>query len=201
MLGGTQVYFDTIPAPLLYVSPTQIVAQVPYETPISPIGSENESGTGSASAVVTVVSNGIPSIGQIAFLASMNLQIFTANGVPVITDSNTGQPVSSTSPASRGDTLIIWTTGLGYTALDPVDGNGAPNTTSAALLPVAATLRNSGSGATINLVPQYAGLAPGFVALDQINIQIPSNAQTGTAVLQLVTPGFGTPASYVIAIQ
>jgi hypothetical protein len=30
-LGGVQVYFDGIKAPLLYVSPTQINAQVPYE--------------------------------------------------------------------------------------------------------------------------------------------------------------------------
>lgn len=30
-LGGVQVYFDLIPAPLTYVSPTQINAQIPYE--------------------------------------------------------------------------------------------------------------------------------------------------------------------------
>ncbi|MCL4403054.1 MAG: IPT/TIG domain-containing protein [Acidobacteria bacterium] len=30
-LGGTQVYFDGVRAPLLYVSPTQINAQIPYE--------------------------------------------------------------------------------------------------------------------------------------------------------------------------
>lgn len=201
-LGGTQVYFGTIPAPLFYVSPTQIVAQVPYETPISALSAALGANTSdTASALVTVISNGIPSIGQPVFLSSMDLQMFTANGVPVITDSNTGQLVSATSPASRGDTLIIWATGLGYTAFDPSTGNGAPDTASVVLLPVTATLKNSTSGTTLSLVPQYAGLAPGFVALDQINIQIPANAQTGTAVLQLVTPGFGTPASYVIGIQ
>lgn len=129
------------------------------------------------------------------------LQMFTAGGVPVITDSNTGQLVSSMSPASPGDTLIIWATGLGYTAYDPADENAAPNMASVVLLPVAATLKNSTTGTTLALIPQYSGLAPGFVGLDQIDIQIPSNAQTGTAMLQLVTPGSGTSASYVIAIQ
>src|SRR5580693_5452263 len=46
-LGGTQVFFNATPAPLVYVSPTQLVAQVPQEV------------YGLTSALVTPVTNGV----------------------------------------------------------------------------------------------------------------------------------------------
>jgi uncharacterized protein (TIGR03437 family) len=202
-LGGTQVFFDSIPAPLFYVSPTQIVAEVPYEVPFSAFSALNPVTSPNApTALVTVVRSGVPSLPQPVVISSMAVQMFTASGgVPIITDNNTGQLVSSTAAASRGDTITLWATGAGYTALDAATGSPAPNAASVALLPLAATLKNSATGAVTVLVPQYTGLAPGFIGLDQINIQIPANTPPGASVLQIVTPGFATPAAYTIGIQ
>lgn len=176
------------------MSPTQIVAQVPFEIPFA--------GFGPSTALVTVVSNGIPGIAQTVNIAPFAAGIFTTGtGEPVITDNDTGLLVSQSAPASRGHTLIIWTTGLGLSLFDPATGNGAPGVASPSLLPIVVTFKSAASGAQVTLLAQYAGLAPGFVALDQINIQIPASAPTGMVILQLQSPGLPLPIPYTIGIS
>ena len=189
-LGNTQVFFNTYAAPLFYVGPTQIVAQVPYEL------------YGQTQALVTVITNGFPSLGQPVSLLPMSAGIFTTgSNQPVIIDNNTGALVSPSSPASRGDTLIIWATGLGPTALDPATGYPAPGTASPTQVPISVNLKSSDTGTAMTIASQYAGLAPNFVGLDQINLQLPANAPTGSVVLQLLNGStlLGTPV--VIGIQ
>jgi uncharacterized protein (TIGR03437 family) len=48
---------------------------------------------------------------------------------------------------------------------------------------------------------QFSGLAPGFVGLWQINVQIPSNAPTGSAVPVYVVLGGVRSNSVTMAIQ
>lgn len=40
----------------------------------------------------------------------------------------------------------------------------------------------------------FAGLAPGFVGLFQINTQIPAGVQTGSAPVQITVAGQASPA-------
>lgn len=189
-LGGTQVFFDATPAPLFFVSPGQLVAQVPFEM------------YGSSQALVTVVNNGVFSLAQQVTLTSFAPGIFTTGaGDPVITDYNTGKLVSETASASRGDTLILWATGLGPTLLDPDTGSPAPNAASSTLLPMQVTLKNAASGTQVSAPVAYAGLAPGFIALDQINVQIPANTPTGTTILTLASPSLAAAKPVTIGIQ
>ena len=189
-LGGTQIFFNSTPAPLVFVSPAQVVAQVPMEM------------YGQAKALVTPVNNGIAGIPQVVNLATFAPGIFTAgSGDPVIIDNNTGQLVSPSAPASVGDVLIIWATGLGPTLLDPATGHPAPDTASPALLPIRVTLKGASTGATINPPLQYAGLAPGFVALYQINVQIPATAPTGTVIVEISSPSLATANPVTIGIK
>jgi uncharacterized protein (TIGR03437 family) len=189
-LGGTQIFFDATPAPLVFVSPGQVVAQVPMEM------------YGQAKALVTPVNNGIAGIPVVVNLATFAPGIFTTgSGDPVIIDNNTGQLVSPSAPASVGDVLIIWATGLGPTLLDPATGHPAPDTASPALLPVRVTLKGASSGATMNPPLQYAGLAPGFVALYQINMQIPSTAPTGTVIVTVSSPSLAAANPVTIGIK
>ncbi|HTR37966.1 MAG TPA: hypothetical protein VMH80_18785 [Bryobacteraceae bacterium] len=190
MLGGTQIYFDTIPAPLFYVSPTQVVAQVPMEL------------YGKTSALVTPVNNGVPGIAQTVKLAPFAAGIFTTGaGDPIITDYNTGALVSPAAPASRGDTLIIWATGIGPTVLDPATGHIAPNAASPASLPINVVLKSPSSGMQVTPPVAYAGLAPGFIGLDQINVQIPQDAPTGTVIVMLQSPGLTAANPVTIGIK
>ena len=189
-LGGTQVFFNQVPAPLFYVSPTQVVVEVPFEM------------YGLPNALVTVVANGIAGIPQVVSLTSYAAQLFTTGtGDPVITDYNTGQLVSTSAPASRGDIIFLWVTGLGPTLLDPATGNPAPNAASPAGLPVQVILKSSATGAQVSAPVLYAGLAPNYIALGQINVQIPQNAPTGTVILELQSPGLAAANPVTIGIQ
>jgi len=189
-LGGTQIFFNSIPAPLVFVSPSQVVAQVPTEM------------YGYAKALVTPVNNGIAGIAQVVDIAPFAAGIFTTGtGDPVIIDNNTGQLVSPSAPASIGDVLIIWATGLGPTLLDPPTGHPAPETASPALLPIRVTLKGASTGAILNPPLQYAGLAPGFVALYQINMQIPTTAPTGTVIVEVSSPSLAAANPVTIGIK
>ena len=113
-----------------------MVAQVPMEM------------YGFTKALVTPVNNGIAGIAQMVDTAPFAAGIFTTGtGDPVIIDNNTGQLVSPSAPASIGDVLIIWATGLGPTLLDPPTGHPAPETASPALLPIRMTLKSASTGA------------------------------------------------------
>ncbi|OFW10056.1 MAG: hypothetical protein A3G20_03565 [Acidobacteria bacterium RIFCSPLOWO2_12_FULL_59_11] len=106
-LGGVQVKFNGIPAPLLYVSPTQINAQVPFELTGYSASVEVEKDTPTGPVVSAAVAAGV------------------ANGAPgIFTPSQTGDgpgmifhtdytPVTDESPAVPGETLIAFATGLG----------------------------------------------------------------------------------------
>ncbi len=119
----------------------------------------------------------------------------------MITDSNTGKLLSTSVPASRGDTLILWATGLGPTLLDPQSGHSAPEALSPTLLPIQVLFKGASSGAQVAGVVAYAGLAPGFIGLDQINVQIPQTAPTGTVIVTLQSPSIGAAKSLTIGIQ
>jgi len=93
-LGGTQVLFGTIPAPLLYVSPGQINAQVPFELP-------------DVSAIDLVVQNGTAaSTGLQVTLLAQDPGIFVAV-------KSSGSQITASNPVMPGDSLTIYATGLG----------------------------------------------------------------------------------------
>jgi uncharacterized protein (TIGR03437 family) len=96
-LGGVQVMFGSIPAPLLFVSPNQINAQVPFELL-------------DVSSVDLVVQNGNEN--------SAALQV-TLRDPGIFVAIKSGLPVSPANPVFAGDSITIWATGLGA-VLPPV---------------------------------------------------------------------------------
>jgi uncharacterized protein (TIGR03437 family) len=86
---------------------------------------------------------------------------------------------SSSNPLTRGQVLQIFATGQGPVPNAPPDGQASSGLVSTPNLPQ--VLLGSGTNATF--VPassiQYSGLAPGFVGVWQINVQIPTTAPSG----------------------
>src|SRR5258708_38564985 len=87
----------------------------------------------------------------------------------------TGQVVTNANPATAGEYVSLYGTGLGSTTL--VNGLNVAQTVP--------TLLIDGQVAIVT----FAGRAPGFVGLDQINVQIPAGARSGTPAPVLMISG------------
>jgi uncharacterized protein (TIGR03437 family) len=173
MLGTseTTVFIDYSPAALYYVSPTQINFLVPPD--LLP---------GAVSVYVTVDSWRGPLLRLTLAMAAPGLfQLDAQNAVATLSD---GSVITPSSPAKPGDVVSLWATGLGQTA--PA-ANGFQLPTAAARLVAGANLSILLNGTPVDPgAIQYAGVAPGFAGLYQINLKLPMSAPANPEVrLQL----------------
>ncbi len=102
-------------------------------------------------------------------------------------------PGRQTRPADRGEFVSIFCTGLGATSPTvPAGetGGGQPVTT-----PVTATLGG------VNAPVTFAGLAPGFVGLYQVNVQVPEGVAANDAVSLVITQAEVSSNTVTIAVE
>ena len=176
-LGGASVTFNGIAAPVFSAFPGQLNVQVPLD-----LGSAT-----SAQVVVTVA--GQSSAPETVPLGAQSPAIFSINqtgkgqgAIQLANSATYAAPAGSISgSASRavkaGDFVTIYCTGLGAVSNPP--GTGKPALSS----PLSKTLATpevsiGGVSATVS----FSGLAPGFVGLYQVDIEIPQGAPGGNAV-------------------
>jgi uncharacterized protein (TIGR03437 family) len=185
-LAGVRVLIDGVAAPLFFVSPAQINFQMPFEALRAgavQVAVSNAAGLGAPVAASTV---------PYAPAVFVN----PASGEPIVTQPD-GSLVTAASPARPGDVLILFVTGIGDLNVSPSTGasSGADPLSHALVLP---EVRVGGSPAHVF----FAGLAPGFVGLGQINIQLPAEVATdgGTATLVIDFDG-QTSASVDVPVQ
>jgi len=187
-LAETRVYFNLLSAPLYFTSTGQANVQVPWQL------------AGETTAQVVVTRNGAASMPIAIQLASASPGIFAiGTEAGVVVNSRNGALVDAANPASRGDVLVVYASGLG-----PVDGTvvtGAPASLvelQSTRLPVEAILTLNG----VESRPQvlFSGLAPGFIGVNQVNIAIPANAPTGAVRLRLRN-SLGDSNAVLIGIQ
>ena len=92
-------------------------------------------------------------------------------------------PNSSANPAPRGSIVVVYTTGEGQTTPAGSDGRLAEVPYPRPLLPVSLTI--GGLAAEV----LFAGSAPGFAGLLQVNARIPPGVGPGAAVPVLLRVG------------
>ena len=175
-LAGVRVIIGGLAAPLLYVSPTQINAQVPLEL------------AGSTLTTVQVLLNGVSGPGAVLTMSPTGPGIFAVNqagtGRGAVLHSSSHGAVTSSDPARPSEFLEVYMNGLGATTPSVGTGQAASsNPVSVAVLQPTATL--GGVAARVS----FAGLAPGFVGLYQVNIEVPANAPPGEDQLLLISNG------------
>jgi uncharacterized protein (TIGR03437 family) len=171
-LGGVQVSVNGRPARLLYVSQNQINALVPFNTP-------------EAYVSIQVTNQGVAS-NTVTFYAGD-----TAPGVFTLDDSGIGAAaalhadysvVNAANPARPGETIQVYLTGLGNVVPPIPDGVAASASPSSTEKQVAVYVDTQSALVT------FAGLAPGFAGVYQVNVKLPPNAPSGTPVLSIATP-------------
>jgi uncharacterized protein (TIGR03437 family) len=172
-LNTVQVLINGNAVPVYVVSPTQISAQVPF-------------GLTGTTAQIQVMNNGTLSNAITEFVYQTQPGVFTINpgglgrGAILHADYTL---VSADHPATAGETVLLFATGLG--SVFPVVGDGAAAPTSTLSNTVATITANiGGSSATVS----FAGLAPGFAGLYQLNVVIPTGLTTGDYTLNIGGP-------------
>jgi uncharacterized protein (TIGR03437 family) len=165
-LSGTRVLFNGTPAPILYASPTQVAAIVPYETSGANAQVVAQNGNQTSAPVSVAVASSNPGVFTLGSSGSGQAAAINANG-----DTN-----ASASPVAPGGVITLYVTGEGQTSPAGVDGLPAPNPAPKPVLPVTVTI--GGQNATV----QYAGGAPGLVeGVMQVNVAIPAGVVAGNA--------------------
>ena len=180
-LGGVSVTFGRETAPLFYVGPGQINAQVPF------------SALPGSTATVVVNAQGKLSAPQRFLIAPVQPNIFEQDGTAFATDQ-ASQRISPENPARLGQPLQIFATGLGL--VDQSTGTGSASPPSSTVLnPV--RVRIGGIDAPVS----FQGLAPGLVGLYQINVFLPGIVQPGDEVtVVLEQNGIPSNASFPVTI-
>ena len=200
-LGNTTVSIGGFAAPLLYVSPSQINAVVPYELLGLP-------GTPGANPPVIVTHNGIASSPFPISITPTAPGIFTTaangqgQGAIINVDPQTGATTTNSgiNPAPRGSAIVLYATGGGE--LTQSSGNGTVITDVldppyfAPTSPVSLTI--GGQPATI----LYAGAAPGQVSgLLQVNAIVPASIASGAQPIVLTIGSSNSQQGVTVAIQ
>ena len=192
-IGGAEVLFNGIPAPMIYASSTQISAVVPYE--MAPVASP---GVWIKYAGQTSNAFQVTSARTAPGLFTQNSQGF-GPGAILNQDNSVNGP---SNPAAKGSIVQVYLTGEGQT--NPPGVTGAittatlppPQVTPAPVQPILVSI--GGQPAPY----AYAGEAPGFVAgLMQLNVQIPSNAPSGNLPITVSIGGNTSQSNVTVSVR
>lgn len=183
MLGGVCVTANQTSVPLFYTSPTQINAQLPAELATGRVTLTVRSRDTArvSSSVAVQVNAAAPGVFTMSAEGRTQAALFHADDFTPVTPKN---------PGKRDKDLILFATGLGR--VNPAVASGA----AASDKPLSATSQEvtvtiGGHG----MIVSYAGLAPGYVGLYQINLRVPGDRVQGDSLPVAVTIGGVSSAS------
>jgi uncharacterized protein (TIGR03437 family) len=178
-LGGTQVSLGGQLLPLLIMSSGQINAVLPFNLPPNSVQQ------------LVVQTNSALSLPEPITIASGAPGVFAQNSQGTGAGSIQDYPASggffnvdSTHPASAGDVLVIYCTGLGPVNPPVTAGSVSPSS------PAASTVNTvSLTIGGVNAAVAFSGLTPGFTGLYQINTAVPSGLSAGEQPVVVTVAG------------
>lgn len=173
-VNGVTVLINGKSAPIYFVSAGQINCLVPY-------------GTTGPTATVVVQNSSVSSNTLTIPVAATAPGIYaypTLNGIgPGAIIHLNGTVVSATAPATSGETVSVYLTGLGTVNNPPADGTAVKDANSTT------TTQPSVYVAGLPAQVLYSGLAPNYPGLYQLNITLPAPLPaSGALPLAILTP-------------
>jgi uncharacterized protein (TIGR03437 family) len=188
ILGDTCLTVNGQPVPVMFVSPAQINAQLPYSVDGNTQLLLRTPGGVSDALNVTILP-AAPSIFR-------NSSAGPETGIATVVRSSNGLVVTPSNPVHRGDTLTIYATGLGRTSPSVETGVPAPSEPLAvAVISPQVTI----GGAPANV--QYAGLTPGQVGVYQINVRVSDRTPLGLSIPLNISQGTGSTSLQVRVVE
>ncbi len=180
-LGNVKVLINGIAAPIYYVSANQLAVIVPVET-------------NSSIAQIQVFNNGNASNVVTTFVRETTPGVFSqqADGIGYAAAIHqNGALVTPDDPAQIGETISVYIAGLGDTFPEQLDGTAAP-TNSLVDTSNQITADVNGTAATVS----FAGRAPGYIGLYQVNVVIPPGVSDGDNFIDIGGNVSNVPDSY-----
>lgn len=170
-LGGVTVLINGVAAPLLFVSPGQINAQVPFEVT-----------EGLATAIL-----------QLAGMPPAAIRFPVTPAAPAVFSNVWNQDGSLNAPgnpATVGSAVTVYITGQGAVEPPVLTGEPAPGSPGTAVYSIRASIGRR--SATI----RFAGLSPGCVGLFQIQLIVPA-VGSGPQPLAIAVNGISSNTAYL----
>jgi uncharacterized protein (TIGR03437 family) len=187
-LGDSCLTVNGIPIPVLFVSKTQVNAQLPFQTIgnttlilRTPGGVSDNYNLTIDPHAPAVFSRGVEGSDQ------AHPTIVRAKNAQIVTDSN---------PIHREEHIIIYMTGLGVTTPPVEEGQPSPSDPPATLQ-TTVDLHLAGTGLPVS----YAGLAPGQIGVYQINAEVPWWTPKGRDMPLVIDQGSASTTVYVRVVD
>ena len=178
-LGGVQVLINDKPAPIYYVSASQVSVIVPFDAPHN-----------GSFMPIQVVNNGTPSNKVYVYSGTSSPSLYTQDlsGVNAGKIQHLdGSAVTAANPAKAGETVVMAMNGLGAVDRTVNAGEAAPSNPLANVVqPFFVGLIDADGNYTAAKV-LFTGLYPGFAGLYQVNVTIPANLTKGEYQVDLYT--------------
>lgn len=192
-LGGVSVKVNNVDAELFFVSKNQINYVIPSGTPtqtVSVVVTNSDNSTVTGNVKINLAAPGIFSAKATGSGAAAAQT--TTDGVVYkpVADASGNELVLDAGTTDKPNFLILYGTAIrGAMATSPNDGNGVAESCQV----------------TIQGVPcevTYAGPAPGFIGLDQLNVRIPPElAGLGSLSVKLTITTDTKPSSNTVSIK
>jgi uncharacterized protein (TIGR03437 family) len=174
--GSPTATVNGVNAPIFGAIPNQINFQIPYEV-------------GAGTATVNLSAGGVNVATTTVQIGSVGPGLFTQAGGGAAVLNQDYSVNSPAQPASAGSVVAAYLTGLGAVQPPVATGKEAPlNVLSKTMEAVTATI--GGTPATI----EFAGLAPGYTGLYQVNVLVPG-LSSGQYPLQISVNGAASNAA------
>ncbi|MCW5980042.1 MAG: SMP-30/gluconolactonase/LRE family protein [Bryobacteraceae bacterium] len=183
--GDVEVRVNGTTAYVFYAGETQVNAQLPYGV------------AGAERGELEVRLGGTPHCRGDFDVAAAAPGFFTTQGGAgqAVAVNRDGSLNSADNPADLGAIVVLYATGEGVTAPASASGVAAAEPFAKPALPV--HVRVGGLPADV----LYAGAAPGFIGLMQINVRLPAFAPTGALPVELFVGSARSQPGVTIAVR
>lgn len=181
-LNGVSATISGFGTPILAVANTNGQQQVNIQVPLELAGR--------TSATVVVSRSGNSSAPMTVPILDLQPAIYSSDGTNGIVVHNADYSLAGTSrPLVKGEYAFLYADGLGTVGNQPPTGSALLPSQFA---PTRATFQVTLGG--VGCPVQYAGLAPGFVGVYQVNFQVPASVPSGNQDLVVSSGATSSPA-------
>jgi uncharacterized protein (TIGR03437 family) len=183
--AGVEVIVGGIPAGIYYISPTQINFLIP--SILTPGPSD-----------VLVAIDGLHGADIAIQITAAAPAFFLLDAQHLIATRPDGTVITPEAPATPGDIVVLYLTGLGA-VVPPLNDRQVPDT--ARWIQNIASLQITLDSVAVDPTAiLYAGVAPGFAGLYQVNLLLPSNVGANPAI-RANLGGESSPAGLTLPVQ